>query len=348
MKKIFLAVLALMMCVSMCSCCCTSIFTAKEKPSEIQNNEEENETSKHSGIIGIVPDTSKEEDGSQVKEEDVSQVPEPVDPYADATALIKEGKYAEAYAILFAAKEDEEAAKRLENFVWRCTEAKTYYMETMSVGQYTYTYDEKGNLVKEEYNEGDYTEVIYYTYDEEGRLEEERVSRPSESYRIEYDYNENGDLSIETRYEDGENVTDNTKTLYSYDDQNRLIRVGKLWKAIYTELYSLSYDSQGNLIEELYPDGDSIKYYYDENGVLIKEQSTFSGKTKCPFVYTYDENGNLLSYLHEEEPGCNCIYYYSEARYTYDVYGNMLTEDHIEGHTNYITYVCFYIGEDIQ
>ena len=338
MKKILLAILSLVLCFSLCSCCCVSLFNKEKEPQSV-NSVGDTEASK-----SVSENTSKPQGEDKTE---VSKDPEPVDPYPEATSFIKEGKYAEAYAVLFAAKEDEEAAKRLESFVWRCTEAETYHSEG-GTSRYTYIYDEKGNIGREVCNADDYESITTYRYDEEGRLEEMRVTSSYENYKIEYDYNENGLLSIETRYEDGESVTDNTKTLYSYDEQNRLIRVGKLWKAIYTELYTVTYDSQGNMSERIYADGDSTKYFYDESGVLVKQQSVLSGETKCPFVYTYDENGNLLSYLHEEEPGCKCIYYYSEARYTYDIYGNMLTADYIEGTTNYITYVCFYIGEETE
>ena len=83
------------------------------------------------------------------------------------------------------------------------------------------------------------------------------------------------------------------------------------------------YDTNGNLIKEVYTDSDGDKtvydYTYDANGNLIKEVYTYSDGDKTVYDYMYDTNGNLIKEVKTYYDGDKTVY-----DYTYDANGNLV------------------------
>jgi len=273
----------------------------------------------------------------------------PTEPPADAKTLIAQGKYEEAYAILYANKSDKEAAELLKDFVWVYEE-----IETVSPGsygstdteKYKYTYDADGKLIKEvetitrgEFGEGgivsEHTyENIYtyeYTYDTNGNLIKE-IAYDDEGNAdiVEYSYSVDGEL-IKKEEQGGKTEE------YTYDSAKNLVK-----KTIQylngTESYEYTYDAEGNVTKQIWnevmsADGSVytqsqeyiFEYTFDSNERLIKKVETIFGSSLVTpgvgiiitYEYTYDTNGNLIK---------ECSTRGSQrdtTEYTYDTKGNL-------------------------
>ena len=361
MKKLLLAVLALILCISMCSCCCTSIFT-KEKPApDVDVNLSKGEESKTSGSITYVPNESKPE---------TSKEPETVDPFEEVDTLIDQGKYAEAYEKLLAMTDNEAAKERLEDFVWvysekidnepdnelRVTysynekglviEEKHYYSEDPDI-LHCY-YDEKGQLIKEEYiayNGGD-GHTREYTYDAKGNCIKEVLEYVGAHIEVEYTYNAQNLLVSETMTEQYEFETFVTTTEYKYDNKGRLIETGSYDNGYYEKFKTYSYDERDNLLIEA-DDYYVYQYEYDSNNrcVYQSEFETWSNET-TEYYYVYDENGNLKESRYESDDFSSGYY-----KYTYDKLGNCIKDEIYKSYIGvsytieYNDYRCYYIGE---
>lgn len=159
--------------------------------------------------------------------------------------------------------------------------------------QYTYTYDEKGLLLTQEYNDVGYPDnrrQITIT-----RNEKDFVSTVSvASYRLgstgelpfdafslinyhNYTYDDSGRLTAYDLTRDG----NTTRYSFSYDSLGRLITYGKN-NAKYTHFI---YDSIGNLFRILDSNTTEYEFTYDSQGRLIQSNHT---------TYEYDQDGHLI------------------------------------------------------
>ena len=145
---------------------------------------------------------------------------------------------------------------------------------------FVYSYDSKGNLVKEEWiniNNGQALphSHIDYTYDENcNKLSEIH----SNGNKTEWTYDDRGNKLSETQYDsDGFAML---STIYTYDAQNRLL----------TETWC-----KGGIVGG----GETYEYAYDAAGNRINRYRYMSGESKDglnpDMEYTYDAFGNLLS-----------------------------------------------------
>ncbi len=151
-----------------------------------------------------------------------------------------------------------------------------YYRTDGEINTTEYTYDEKGNLIREVKTipGNDYPSDYTYTYDENGRLIKVKHGYGHSYDEESYTYDEAGRLVKET-------------TTYSYDDD--------FGEVIYT------YNDKGQLIKKVheYTD-DGVKettsvttYTYNENGnpaTMFIEY--YDGETYL-YEWTYDRYGNL-------------------------------------------------------
>lgn len=238
-----------------------------------------------------------------------------------ANKLIEEGKYAEAYAVLYADRDNEDVKAMLEDFkvyhtrtdgitydTYRYTTEETYneYGNVIerkqdgsndlydSVKLYEYTYDEDGNVLTEKYWYSDREDVCYetkYTYDENGN----QIKAEKDGITITYTYDENGNL-LKTV----EESEDYIETLVStYDENgNELTSVHSYKTPEKSGTYSSvknTYDNENRLIkrESIRESGDIdvVEYEYNDRGDKTKEINTTKYLSKAePFEYSYEKN----------------------------------------------------------
>ena len=123
-----------------------------------------------------------------------------------------------------------------------------------------YEYDGQGRLT--EYGSGGaYT---YYGYDSIDRLNEITVAAGGFNSNIQYLYSDGSATRIE-RY---------ISTVESTTTQ-----------------YDISYDDKGYICELTKNQGETVQYYYDALGQLVRENNEYSGRT---YIYEYDDAGNIL------------------------------------------------------
>ena len=281
----------------------------------------------------------------------------PTEPPADAKTLIAQGKYEEAYVILYANKSDKEAAELLKDFVWVYEEIETVSpgsYDSTDTENYKYTYDADGKLIKEvetitrgELGEGgivsEHTyENIYtyeYTYDSNGNLIKE-IAYDDEGNAdvVEYSYSVDGEL-IKKEEQGGKTEE------YTYDSAKNLVK-----KTIQylngTESYEYTYDAEGNVTKQIWnevmsADGSVytqsqeyiFEYAFDSNERLIKKVETIFGSSLVTpgvgiiitYEYTYDTNGNLI-----KEHYTNRYRDPYTIEYTYDSDGNLIQKRILE------------------
>ena len=155
-----------------------------------------------------------------------------------------------------------------------------------------YEYDSANQLIKETYPDGT---SCSYAYDSGGRI----VSRTDqEGNEIRYSY-DRLDRKIRKTYPD-ETAVDYTYDLagrtlsqlnddsvlsYSYDAAGRTTRTVQNGKII-----EYSYDSLGNRISMTTPEGETVRYFYDETNLMTRFQMS-NGKG---ISYEYDSLGRVV------------------------------------------------------
>jgi len=237
-----------------------------------------------------------ESDANESDASSSSEAEENVD-CAKAQELIDQGKYEEAYKLLY--NSDEEKAKEMLGDFRVCyTTEKHYSTVNNAVHTTLYEYDNRGNLLKKDQCQ-DYAPIYEYTYDSNDNILTERTSYASGDYKL---------------------------FTYTYDENNRCIKEveeevdGGRRKP--DKVVEKTYDDYGNVIEKkitgTYDNTYNYEYIYDENGNILKKTSVdLSGKENI-YEYTYDANGNILTESHEDGS-------YSKE-YTYDDKGNLIKQ----------------------
>ena len=222
---------------------------------------------------------------------------------------------------------------------------------------YTYTYDETGKMLTRDsvdsHSTKDHTE---YTYDPAGRLVTELFTN-SENYsvKVDYIYREDGKIAEKIV------VYDKTQeiTAYTYDENSRLVKeehtIHSAEKVQQNTVMEYTYDAAGNKLTQTetrmgelsrkeewtyneagkmltYKEldgqgnpGEGMKYIYDNQGRL-EEETFYKGETaEDAAVYVYDEAGRVIKRAsgipYEKFITVNRI-----LLYTYDEFGNLLTE----------------------
>ena len=239
--------------------------------------------------------------------------------YEEAISLIESGKYTSAYNIFKELGDYKDSEAYLSRFHYVIVDASVTFQSeedwSKTILKFTYndknlpsrissystdssyytdyTYDDRGNLVKEHYGNGEYQRSVDYLYDTNGNLikEIETVMGKSQVLK-EYTYDENNRMITQSRPNYG------ILTEYSYDQNGKLIKQIEKNGDSEDSWYSTDYfyDEGGNLIRTLRVDGNHqtrTDYVYDENGKLIKETFTDGDIVNYVMDMTYDENGNL-------------------------------------------------------
>ena len=156
----------------------------------------------------------------------------------------------------------------------------TYPENPESAFWFVYSYDSKGNLVKEEWiniqgDEKSPHSHIDFTYDANGNKLSEIHSN---GIKTEWTYDDRGNMLSESQYDsDGFAML---STIYTYDAQNRLL----------TETWC-----KGGVVGG----GETYEYAYNSAGLRTCRYRYMSGESKDGLTpdmeYTYDGFGNLLS-----------------------------------------------------
>lgn len=172
--------------------------------------------------------------------------------------------------------------------------------------EYLYTYDDNGNLIKEDYHTTvDTSRFTDYTYDQAGRLiGSKNYINGSLSATYSYEYNEDSLLCTETY---SFNLYDSTPetviSSYEYDELGRISNLHKSWASTekyYCETYS--YNASGLTC--------TVDY-----GTFFKNGLRDAGSSNGSIIYTYDSVGNILEKVTSL---LNGITTYEKHEYLYD------------------------------
>ncbi len=195
----------------------------------------------------------------------------------------------------------DENNKKLFVYYYRNNNTKPY-------GYITNIYNEKGKIIKSDYDSGGLVITIEYEYDNELLIKETSNGLYGKSITYTYDEKKNliteledsfnglgHDFKTEYIYYDNNNIK--YKTCYTSDDYEK-----NGWKT--TGKYEYIYDDNNRVVNELY-------HIYDEES----DSFTLTFKEE----YSYDDNGNLLNefryrYLATNESWSNI----HKSEYTYD------------------------------
>ncbi len=221
--------------------------------------------------------------------------------YTEAVELIEKGSYEEACKLLYSAKDNKDCEKLLKDFKVVYTTGKRTSLSNpdKAVEVITYTYDSKGNLLKE--IDGEYT--MEYTYDSDGNC-------LGEKYIHDYDGDHFISYSNEWTYDSKGNCI--KRVHYGQDD---------------TSVTEYTYNSKGDCIkEECEGSATTFEYVYDSKGkclivtaISVNEKSGHSNKIITE--HTYDKKGNCIEtkWFNEVNDESNIL---ELIKYTYDEKGN--------------------------
>ena len=212
------------------------------------------------------------------------------------------------------------------------------------------TYNSQHQLVKSvDESDGTVSATTTYTYDAKGQLVSEKTIDSDGEFEMKYAYDSNGNL-VKSTWLNNDTVT--WIDTYTYDSKgNQIKAVGSDSEGVVlTETYA--YDSNGNLTKYT-SDSDGYlsteTYTYDKNGYLIKMVEEYgvgtSSKEVDTTVYTNDADGNCIKQTYSEKyadgSGFTSVYTYTYDKgnkmltesgdyfttyYTYDKYGNLVSE----------------------
>jgi hypothetical protein len=178
------------------------------------------------------------------------------------------------YSLYFPNPNRDRVTKLEYNESERLMKSKYYSNEGKFKWEYTYEYDDKGNLIKS--------------------LTKSFNNKSFESYSL-YFYN-NNNLKIEERNYEWNDST-YSKTTYEYDkNQNKIKTVEYEWgnDIVSTELYQYNLNNKIKIVTELDANGDIVgsnEYEYDKFNNKIKISSLME-KSFTEFYYEFDSLNN--------------------------------------------------------
>lgn len=199
-------------------------------------------------------------------------------------------------------------------------------------GATSYTYDKMNELLKEKLPDGT---IISYTYDSVGNRTSKSTTQGSTTTTTTYGYNDNNQLvsvndSINTYDANGNLQKDGTNT-YIF---NSFSQLEKIKDSKGQTIAQYTYDEKGNRISSTTSSG-TIKYFYDNDKVLyetdgsnnVLREYTYNNEQKPTTITT---KGNTYYYLyngHDDVVGLSDKNGNTVASYTYDAWGNILTQN---------------------
>ncbi|MBQ7971987.1 MAG: hypothetical protein IJ291_00835 [Lachnospiraceae bacterium] len=208
---------------------------------------------------------------------------------------------------------------------------KTAMGETGIVRTFTYAYDEDGNKIREEFDNGkeelnDLNRVTEFTYDENGNCiySKGEYADGSVSSVVNSEYDENGNLIKESSLYGFAMVPVVTTYEYTYDYEGNIVKRVKKEDDGTETVDEYTYDENGNVLTHLEEGGYILapgryEYTYDAKGNCTKEVLYFAdtGSHWHTIEYTYDENGNLVEKIfYTDDARIETTYTYVEMEIT--------------------------------
>ena len=216
------------------------------------------------------------------------------------------------------------------------------YGQMISANDMSFTYDSKGNILTQSYQDG---RKLTYTYDKYNRLEsitDEKGNQSVYAYDqygnldtvkdgtgnviANYDYNSYGQVTKQTNGE-------KSYTTYTYNTDGSVKKISYYSNSSLKDYCEYSYNDLGFCVSKKTKAG-TWKYEYNSSGRLTKEQFTnSSGKVEQENYYTYDSVGNRLTKVIN---GVQTTYVYNNMNqivsangiaYKYDANGNLLEDE---------------------
>ena len=202
----------------------------------------------------------------------------------------------------------------------------------------TFTYDDKGNLTKEEYKKLSSKEegkTTYYTYDDKGQLlTKERIALGAVHYFDTFAYLSNGKVWQKTSYEiysgEKDKKRNETITYYTYDTNGDLVEDQYIGMDDFK--VGTSYCYENKKLKENYTYVQealkSVTFWREENGKTTKqEEFSPEGKLQGGVYYTYDDKRNCTMELYKSfNERTRTIETTGKTIYKYDIYNNCTYE----------------------
>lgn len=245
--------------------------------------------------------------------------------YTAAVALIANGNYESAYAAFKELGDYKDSEKYLSGFMYfpSVTSYDLYDRSgvmTTTFGSYNLPVRllSKGTID----GEGEYTKDGWYSYDSKGNWMRQAVLYNDDFLAYDYTYDANGDV-IKAEYTEGGAVV--AVHLFAYDENRLLIRESYEENGVIYYEYQHTYDADGNLIKSVCEAG-GINYVYDfvynEDGNLINERGESSDGSTYNIDYTYNDDGNMIKNVRSDNGEISAT-----LDFTYDSNKNLIKEE---------------------
>ena len=302
--------------------------------------------------------------------------------YQQACALMDEGRYGEAYPLLYelAMQEHEGASELLGGFTWMISEqisddwhgkfdlrGNLVWYAGKAEGGYTYTsemeYDDQGREIKYVYRDNDpdypYSHISLSFYNEKGqRIRKEDSDGDGDRWEYLYEYDAEGRISTET-YRSGDYSTVYYYT-YTVSDDGRYRRTDVTESGQPYRCEETRYDEEGRTVySRYYYYGDygseSISTYkYDDNGYTseyyykydVKSSDEYDEEYTIYYTSHFDEDGMILSRESRYSTGEE----YTDT-YFWNEYGinDRIEQTHSDGTVKVteLVYKLLYNGEEV-
>jgi hypothetical protein len=170
---------------------------------------------------------------------------------------------------------------------------------------YDYTYDANGNIIKAEYTDGGAVIAVHnYAYDENGlRIREAYEENGVVYYDYQNTYDANGNLIKSVCEAEGDNFVYD----FVYNEDGNLVNDRGERSDGYSYNNDYTYNAEGNMIKKVCSEngevGATLDCTYDSNENCIKEEWSYPDETKDVYTKEYDENGNLTKEVHTYSDG---------------------------------------------
>ena len=300
-----------------------------------------------------------------------NQVDETEAKYNAAIALIEDGKYEEAYEAFKALGDYKDSEQYLAKFTYLPT-VVTYVLSgrsgvmNVTFGKFnlpsqiisdgdagkrdgTYTYDDQGNLMRQEMKYNGDVMMYDYSYDEYNRhIGAVYTHNGVETHSYEYIYNDLGQI-VKVIYSEEGGYTE--ESIYNYsDDSQNYTEYLYIINGVTVCAYTYTHNEDGNVTSEHLEDYTggyyyTINYIYDIFGKLIQEIYT-DAEQQLVANYTYDAAGNCIK--------AECLYPNGTSHVLtkeYDAHGNVIKEVQIsaDGEVKSVEtqYTLLYIPIDV-
>lgn len=158
---------------------------------------------------------------------------------------------------------------------------------TPSIFRHSYEYNSDGTKASEEYNEMHGTCHINYEYSDGLLIKQTTFINGNQKYTESYTYDEHNNPITSVYEEPNEEISLHTTYTYEYDDKGRFTSRITQNNNDYKRNEKFTYDENGNVKTHLDNDKE-IKYTYNSDNRLIKEQSFTDGEETSYIEYEYE------------------------------------------------------------